>query len=92
MVFICFIYSFIPSFFFCNWKLLLKFGGSPFLQRNHIPASGHQFFQFFQRFFKFKAFFPHSENMFFNILHPAGANGVSAKWKQHFLVRAISLL
>ena len=32
--------------FFC----LLETGGSQLLRANHISASGHQFFRFFQRF------------------------------------------
>ena len=67
-------------------------GGSPFLKTNHIPASGHQFFQFFQRFFKVEAAFLFSGNIFFNILHQARADGFSAEWKQYFLVSAISPL
>ena len=33
---------------------------------NHIPASEHQLFQFFQRFFKVKADFPYRGKAFFN--------------------------
>ena len=65
------------KFFFCKWKPLLKLGGSPFLKMNHIPASGNQFFQFFQRIFKVEAAFPYSGNAFFNILDPDSANGFS---------------
>ena len=50
------------------------------------------FFIFFQIFFKVEAAFPYSENVFFNILHPASANAFSGQWKQYFLVSAISLL
>ena len=50
------------------------------------------FFNFFQIFFKVEAAFPYSENIFFNILHPASANAFSGQWKQYFLVSAISLL
>ena len=39
-----------------------------------------------------EAAFPHGGNVFFNILHPASANGFSAYWNQNFLVRAILLL
>ena len=49
---------------FCKQKLWLKLGGSPFLKTNDIPARGHQFFQFFQRFFKVDAAFPYSGNDF----------------------------
>ena len=67
----------------------MKLGGSPFLKTTHIPVSGHQFFQ---RFLKVEAAFPHTGNVFFNDLRPASANGFSAWWKQYFLVSAISLL
>ena len=43
--------------FFCKWKLLLKLRVSPFLKTNHIPASGHHFFQFFGEFLKWKQLF-----------------------------------
>ena len=78
--------------FFCKWKLSLKLGGSPFLKTNYIPASGHQFFQLFRRFFKLEAAFPDSGNVFFNIFHPTSGNGFSAWWKHYILVSAISLL
>ena len=78
--------------FCCKWKLLLKSGGSPFLKTNHVPASGHQFFKFFRRFFKVEAAFSYSGNIFLNIRHPASANGFSPYQKQYFLVSAISLL
>ena len=57
---------------------LLKLGESPFLKTNHIPTSGHEFFQLFQRFFKVEAAFPYSGKAFFNGLHPASPNGFSA--------------
>ena len=50
------------------------------------------FFNFFGVFLKWKQLFRIVETYFFNILHPALANGLSAKWKQYFLVSAISLL
>ena len=80
------------SEFFSVSGNLLKLGESPFLKTNHIPTSGHQFFQLFQRFFKVEAAFPYSGNAFFNGLHPASPNGFSAQRKQYFLVSAISLL
>ena len=40
--------------FFCQWKLLLEIGASQFLKKSHISASGHQVFNFFQRFLKWK--------------------------------------
>ena len=36
--------------FFCQWKLLLKFGGSQFLKANY-PANGHKFFSIFPDIF-----------------------------------------
>ena len=36
--------------FLCQWKLLLKLGGSQFLKKKYIPAREHQFFRYFQRF------------------------------------------
>ena len=36
--------------------------------------------------------FPYIGNVFFNIFHPASANGFSGYWNQNFLVRAILLL
>ena len=36
--------------FFSEFFLLLKLGGSQFLKTKYIPASEHQFFQYFQRF------------------------------------------
>ena len=71
------------EFFLCKWKLL---------QTNHISATGHQCFHFFQRNFKVEAAFLHSGNVFFNILHPASTNRFSSYWKHYFLVSAISLL
>ena len=38
------------------------------VETNHIPASGHQYFWFFQRFFNVEVAFPYSGNVFFNIL------------------------
>ena len=64
--------------FFCKWKLLLQLGDSPLLTMNHIPASGHEPFQFFQRFFKVEKAFPYSRKVFFNILHRASGDGLSA--------------
>ena len=34
--------------FLCWLKLLLKLDGGQFLKTNHIPASGHHFFEFFR--------------------------------------------
>ena len=65
---------------------------SPFLQTNHIPSSGRQFFQLYQRFFKVEAAFSYSGNIFFNILHPVSANGFYAQWEHYFSVSANSLL
>ena len=48
---------FIPSFFSCLRKLLMKLGESLFLRTNHTRASGHLLFRFFQRFSKKKQFF-----------------------------------
>ena len=39
--------------------------GSEFLKTNQIPASGHQFFRFFPRFFEVEAF-PYRGNVIFN--------------------------
>ena len=70
----------------------MKFEGSQILKTNHIPASGHQFFRFFQVFFKVEAVLPYSGTVFFNILYPANANGFSAYGNNIFMVRAILLL
>ena len=53
---------------------------------------GTNLFQYFQRFFKVEVYFLARANVFINILHPASANGFSAKWKQYLLVSAFSLL
>ena len=59
---------------------------------NHIPARGHQFFQFFQIFFKVEAMLPFCKSVLFNILYPASANEFFACENSIFLVRAILLL
>ena len=53
-------------FFFNQQKLLLKSDRSQFLQTNHIPVSGHQFFESSQRPFKREAAILSSGNVFFN--------------------------
>ena len=55
-------------FFFSQWKLLLKFDKSRFVQTNHDPVSGHQFFQLPQRLFQGEAAILCSGNVFFNKL------------------------
>ena len=46
--------------FFCELKLYLKSRGSQFLKMNHIPASRHQsFFNFFRYFLKREPGFPY---------------------------------
>ena len=47
-------------------------GAVHFLKTSHIPASRHQFFQFFQKFFKVEATFPCSENVFLMGFQPSG--------------------
>ena len=59
---------FFSEFFSTSGKLVLKLGASQFLKMKHIPASGHQFFLFFERFFKVEAAFLYCANLFFNIL------------------------
>ena len=70
----------------------MKFEGSQILTTNHILASGHYFFRFFQTFFKVEAVLPYSGSLFFNILYRANANGFSAYGNSILLVRAILLL
>ena len=86
--------SFIPASeneFFVYWKqcffiprffLLMEnnteIWGKPILKTNHIPARVHQFFRFFQIFFKVEAVLPYCKSVFFNILYPASANEFSA--------------
>ena len=70
----------------------MKFEGSQILKTNHIPASGHQFFRFFQMFFKTEAVLPYSGSLFFGIHYWANANGFSAYGNSILLVRAILLL
>ena len=55
-------------FFFSQWKLLLKFDKSRFVQTNHDPVSRHQFFQLPQRLFQGEAAILCSGNVFFNKL------------------------
>ena len=91
-VFICFLSIVLFWVFYCKWKLLLKLGESQFFKDKPYSCQWTPIFSIFQRFFKVEAAFPYSGNVFFNIFHPASANGFSAKWKHYFLVSAISLL
>ena len=70
-----FLYS--KFFLLCN-IVLLKFEGSQIWRTSHIPASGHQFFRFFQILFNVEAMLSYSGIVFFNILYPANANEFSA--------------
>ena len=83
-VFICFCLSFYSEFFSVSENYYSNQGEAHFLKTNHIPASGHQFFQYFQRFFKVEAAFPYGGNVFFNILHLASKNEFSSQQKQYF--------
>ena len=60
--------------FLCQWKLLLKLGRSQFLKTNHIPASGHQCFEFFRDFLKLEQLFRKVETYISTIFHPASGN------------------
>ena len=72
--------------------MLLKLGGNQIVKTIHIPASRHQFFRFFQIFFKVEAVLLYSKSVFFNILYPASANEFSACGNSVFLVGTILLL
>ena len=70
----------------------MKLGGSQFFKDEPYFCQRPPIFSIYQRFFKVEAAFQCSQNVFFNILYPASADGFSALMKQYFLVRATSLL
>ena len=72
--------------------MLLKFERVQNLKTNHIPASGHQFFSFFQIFFKVETVLPYSKSIFFNINYPASVNEFAAYGNSIFLFKATLLL
>ena len=81
----------IPSFFLLM-ENNTEIWGSQILKTNHIPARVHQFFLFFQIFFKVEAVLPYCKSVFFNILYPASANEFSACGNSVVLVETILLL
>ena len=80
---------FLFQVFFCQWKILLKFGESQILKTNHIPAGGHQFCSIFSDIFTVETVLKYGKSVFFNILYPAIANEFSAYENNIFLVGAI---
>ena len=67
-------------------------GKSIFWRRTIFLLVDTNFFNFFRGFLKWKPLFIIAKTYFSISIHPASANGLSAYWKQYFLVSAISVL
>ena len=92
----CFLFTgniiFFVSSFFLLMETINEIRENLFLRTSHTPASGHLFFQFFQRFSKEKQFFCIVETYFLISLNRLVQKDFLLSGKSIFLVRAILLL
>ena len=83
---------FFYSKFFLLMENITEIWVNQILKTNHISASRHHFFRFFQIHFKVEAVLRYNKSTFFNIFYPAGTNQFSGYGNCIFWVRAILLL